>query len=228
MPRLDRGIQYSAAFALYSANQLRVLEYWIARSQASEATPFFGRLCRATTERVPPKIKRRARGPPLFEIDRVGSPGGASAPPGLEGYFFFAFLAFLAFFAFFAFLAIASSFGLMDGNATRGMLGGGPTSQHPQLQSQQIRGPLPRTVTQASSRYPQLLCVLTRFWRRDALHAFESFQVRDANDRSTGRPPGLTMRQRADAFCLDRGLRRAIFTISKPRLRLPRWGSESV
>jgi hypothetical protein len=62
----------------------------------------------------------------------------------------------------------------MDGNATRGMLGGGPTSQHPQLQSQQIRGLLPRTVTQASSRYPQLLCVLTRFWRRDALHAFES------------------------------------------------------
>jgi hypothetical protein len=54
------------------------------------------------------------------------------------------------------------------------------------------------------------------------------FQVRDANDRSAGRPPGLTMRQRADAFCLDRALRRAIFTISKPRLRLPRRGSESV
>ncbi|HET6838653.1 MAG TPA: hypothetical protein VFH41_02840, partial [Bradyrhizobium sp.] len=41
----------------------------------------------------------------------AGCPGGAKAPPGLEGYFFFAFLAFLAFFAFFAFLAIASSFG---------------------------------------------------------------------------------------------------------------------
>ena len=59
-------------------------------------------------------------------------PGRSEAPPGLEGYFFFDFLAFFAFFAFFAFLAIASSFGLMDGNATRGMLGGGPASQHPQ------------------------------------------------------------------------------------------------
>jgi hypothetical protein len=55
----------------------------------------------------------------------AGCPGGAGAPPGLEGYFFFAFLAFFAFFAFFAFLAIASSFGLMEGNATRGMLGEG-------------------------------------------------------------------------------------------------------
>jgi hypothetical protein len=32
-------------------------------------------------------------------------------------------LAFFTFFAFFAFLAIASSFGLMEGNATRGMIG---------------------------------------------------------------------------------------------------------
>ena len=43
-----------------------------------------------------------------------------------ERYFFFFFLVvFFAFFAFFAFLAIASSFGLMGGNATRGMLGEG-------------------------------------------------------------------------------------------------------
>src|ERR1700674_1151398 len=120
-----------------------------------------------TTEAIPPKIKRRARGPPLCkdQFDRVGSPGGASAPPGLVGYFFFDFLAFLAFFAFFAFLAIASSSGLMDGNATRGMLGGGPTSQHPRMRSQQIRGALPRTVTTLSSRYPQLLCVLAHFSR---------------------------------------------------------------
>ena len=56
----------------------------------------------------------------------LGCPGGASAPPGLEGYFFaLAFFTFFAFFAFFAFLAIASSLGLMDGNATRGMLGEG-------------------------------------------------------------------------------------------------------
>jgi hypothetical protein len=72
-------------------------------------------------------------------------------------------LAFFAFFAFFAFLAITSSQGLMDGNATRGMLGGGPASQHPRMQSQQIRRPLPRTVTSLSSRYPQLLCVLADF-----------------------------------------------------------------
>jgi hypothetical protein len=53
-------------------------------------------------------------------------PGRSGAPPGLEGYFFFAFLAFLAFFAFFAFLAIASSFGLMDGKLRhRGLLGEG-------------------------------------------------------------------------------------------------------
>jgi len=31
------------------------------------------------------------------------------------------------------------------------------------MQSQQIRGVLPRTVTPVSSRYPQLLCVLARF-----------------------------------------------------------------
>jgi hypothetical protein len=76
--------------------------------------------------------------------------------------FFFDF-DFFAFFAFFAFLAIASSFGLMEGNATRGMLGGGPASQHPRMQSQQIRGALPRTVTALSLRYPQLICVLARF-----------------------------------------------------------------
>src|SRR5258705_9581543 len=60
-------------------------------------------------------------------------PGRSGAPPGLEGYFldFFFDFDFFAFFAFFAFLAIVSSQGLMDGNATRGMLGGGPASQHP-------------------------------------------------------------------------------------------------
>jgi hypothetical protein len=63
---------------------------------------------------------------------RTGCRGGARLHPGLQSYFFFDFLAFFAFFAFFAFLAIASSFELMEGNATRGMLGGGPASQHPQ------------------------------------------------------------------------------------------------
>jgi hypothetical protein len=46
------------------------------------------------------------------------------------------------------------------------MLGGGPTSQHPRLQLQQIRGALPRAVTVPSSRYPQLLCVLIRFFAK--------------------------------------------------------------
>ena len=123
-----------------------------------------------------PKNQKAGSRPAAFLKCRLPcwEPGRSEAPPGLVGYFFFDFLAFLAFFAFFAFLAIASSFGLMGGNATRGMLGGGPTSQHPQLRSQQIRRPLPRTVTQASSRYPQLLCVLTRFRRRDTLGGGES------------------------------------------------------
>jgi hypothetical protein len=92
-------------------------------------------------------------------------PGRSEAPPGLEGYFldFFFDFDFFAFFAFFAFLAIVSSQGLMDGNATRGMLGGGPASQHPQMQSQQIRGALPRTVTWLLLCYPQLLCIFERF-----------------------------------------------------------------
>jgi hypothetical protein len=45
-----------------------------------------------------------------LEARQSGSPGGAWAPPGLEGYFlaFFAFFTFFAFFAFFAFLAIVN------------------------------------------------------------------------------------------------------------------------
>ena len=46
----------------------------------------------------------------------------------------------------------------MDGYATRGMLGGGPPSQHPQQRSEQIRRLLPRVVTTLPQRYPQLLC----------------------------------------------------------------------
>ena len=87
--------------------------------------------------------------------------------PSLPNYFlydfFFAFLAFFAAF-FFAFLAIASSFGLMDGNATPRPARGGLASQQPQFSSEQIRGALPRAVTLLSSRYPQLLCVLRRFF----------------------------------------------------------------
>jgi hypothetical protein len=72
------------------------------------------------------------------------------------------------------------------------MLGGGPTSQYPRLQSQQIRGTLPRTVTRLSLRYPQLLWL----GRRDLRGARrrESF-VRAAAS-------GLTMTQHR-ASCSD-------------------------
>src|SRR5712691_12000501 len=46
------------------------------------------------------------------------------------------------------------------------MLGGGPASQHPRTQSQQIRGAMPRAVMSMSSRYPQLLCILTLFFAK--------------------------------------------------------------
>jgi hypothetical protein len=73
--------------------------------------------------------------------------------PSLPNYFFLYvfFLAFLAFFAaFFAFLAIASSFGLMDGNATPRPARGGLASQQPQLSSEQIRWLVSRGVTPVS------------------------------------------------------------------------------
>src|SRR5947209_3968827 len=71
-------------------------------------------------------------------------------------------------------------------NATRGMLGGGPTSQYPRMQSQQIRGALPRAVTPVSSRYPQLLCVLAHFRRRDALR---TAKISRATNDPMGAPP---------------------------------------
>jgi hypothetical protein len=94
------------------------------------------------------------------------------------------------------------------------------------MQSQQIRRPLPRTVTSLSLRYPQLLCVLAHFRKvftphraqRRLLGRIGSSIVRHRDARS-----GLTMRQRAGAFCVDpeqpRGLV-AIFINSKPRRRL--------
>src|SRR3984893_14983676 len=92
---------------------------------------------------------------------------GARAERGstraLEAYFFFDFLAFFAFFGFFAFLARVSSQSLMDGNVEGRRLGGGPASQQPQNQSQQIRRPVPPTVTSLSLRYPQLLCIFGAF-----------------------------------------------------------------
>jgi hypothetical protein len=72
---------------------------------------------------------------------RKGCPGGGD-PPEPTNYFFFLAFAFLAFFtvlAFFAFFAIASSQVGWGRNATRGLLDGGPASQQPQTQSEQIR-----------------------------------------------------------------------------------------
>ena len=171
---------------------------------------------------VPPKNKKRAEARCFAKSSlAAGCPGGAETPPGLENYFlaFFAFLTFFAFFAFFAFLAIASSFGLMGGNATRGMLGGGPTSQHPRWQSQQIRRPLPRTVTLASSRYPQLLCVLAQLWRRDAPHAGETSQALRAARRSQ-RLVRVNTAPTQPINCASIVPAVRIFIVSKPRREL--------
>jgi hypothetical protein len=145
----------------------------------------------------------------------------------LKSYFFLDFLAFFAFFAFFAFLAMVSSQGLMDGNATRGMLGGGPASQHPRMQSQQIRGALP-VLSRACHRVIHSCYAFWSIFRRcEALRA-EKILIH-ANDRSSrATPAGLTMRQRGGGFCIDpeqaEGDAPAIFINSKPQRRLPRRG----
>ena len=90
------------------------------------------------------EIKKRALSPPLLSRDQIGPRRSVTLRPSLQNYFFVAFFAFLAFFAvfFFAFLAIASSFGLMEGNATPRPARGGLASQQPQLISEQIRSAL--------------------------------------------------------------------------------------
>src|SRR3954462_10420210 len=99
-------------------------------------------------------------------IAASGPSGAEHSARALQNYFFLDFFAFLAFFAvfFFAFFAIASSFGLMDGNATPRPARGGLASQQPQSVSEQIRFSVSRAVTFASSRYPQLCCILTRIF----------------------------------------------------------------
>src|SRR5665213_3610592 len=86
----------------------------------------------------------------------------------------------------------------MEGNATRGMLGGGPASQHPRMQSQQIRDALPRTVTPVSLRYPQLLSVLMRI-----PPARCGQRRRERCARAAIAPSGLTAPQCAGASCTD-------------------------
>ena len=122
-----------------------------------------------------PESKRRTRGARHFNqivFGCLGCPGGASAPPGLEGYFFaLAFFTFFAFFAFFAFLAIASSSGFNGWKRDTRHARGGLASQQPRLISEQIRRLLPLAVTSPSLRYPQLLCIFRRFLPRDASRA---------------------------------------------------------
>ena len=67
------------------------------------------------------------------------------------------------------------------------------------MQTQQIRGALPRTVTPVSLRYPQVLCILTRF--RTKLRA---------------RRPASAERERG---CEGQRCPNAIFIISKPQSR---------
>jgi len=62
----------------------------------------------------------------------------------------------------------------------RGMLGGGPASQHPRSQSHQIRRPVPRAVMALSSRYPQLLCILMWFFAETPLIRATAHRVRHA------------------------------------------------
>jgi hypothetical protein len=95
----------------------------------------------------------------------------------------------------------------MGGNATRGMLGGGPASQHPRMQSQQIRGALPRTVMPVSSRYPQLLCIFGAF-SPPRMRSAPQKSSRAANDRTTrAASAGLTIADSGGASALIRNRR---------------------
>ena len=98
--------------------------------------------------------------------------------PGSQGYFlpFFDFLAFFAFFAFFAFLAIVSSQGFNGlKRDTRGMLGGGPASQNPRSQTQQIRGVLPPLSPQCHPLIHSCYAFLASFHRAAPAQSHQSF-----------------------------------------------------
>jgi hypothetical protein len=160
----------------------------------------------------------------------ASGPGRSELHPGFEGYFFFAFLAFFTFFAFFAFLAIASSFGLMEGNATRGMLGEGYSLA---TASNMIPTDSRRAALHCHLSVIALSTVVMRFWRifagaiRLARKSSCSAEPSDHGRRSVA---GLTMRQ-CERGVLHRSERardgsnvRAVFTNSKPKRRLYRHG----
>ena len=176
----------------------------------------FGRSSQAA-DGWPPKIKRRAQGPPTLKIRSLqksgphpaGCPGGAehSTRAGTSLLGLLGLLGLLRLFRLLRFLSHSILSGLMDGNATRGMLGGGPTSQHPQMQSQQIRRPLPRAVTPLSSRYPQLLCVFgatSRNFGSSMAGPPPAMSPNKTISATDGAWSGLTMRQQTVANCNGR------------------------
>ena len=165
--------------------------------------------------------------PAVLLLKAPGARAERGSTRALEAYFFFDFLAFFAFFAFFAFLAIVSSQSLMDGNATRGMLGGGPASQHPRTQSQQIRRPVPHTVTSLSLRYPQLLCIFGAFSCLDALCAAKnraSLRSSRRLDRVNDAPTRRSAVHRSGLAAPHPGAHAPIFINSQPRRGLLRRG----
>src|SRR6478609_3470298 len=110
----------------------------------------------------------------------------------------------------------------MDLNATRGMLGGVPTSTSSQP-SEQIRGALPRAVTSLSRRYPQLLRVLARFRTElaEPVHRAMTLRVRAMRSARRDRVNEAPMRA-AHLLRSETGAGAFAFIDSIPRLRLPR------
>mgnify|MGYP003694698795 CR=1 FL=1 len=166
-------------------------------------TPASARASRADRRRSRPGIKKADPRPAILQIaPGVGARAELSAPPGPK--FTSSSTSWpsspSAFFAFFAFLAIVSSQGFNGlKRDTEACLAEGQPRNILDRQSQQIRGALPRAVMPLSSRYPQLLCVLMRF--------FAETQPR--------RPPFASR-----ASCLTMSRTSTIFINSKPRCGL--------
>ena len=69
-----------------------------------------------------------------------------------------------------------------------------------------------------------MLCVLTVFGAAIGSLTGESARPKSNHRAADAGSPGLTSRQRGDAFGIDRGRPRAIFMILQPRLGLHRPG----
>jgi hypothetical protein len=137
------------------------------REPTRDRTPDFASLIRATIWIVRSDDKDESKGGPKarrFAAPCSGCPGGVELHPGFEKLLLLGFLGLLRLLRLLRFLShsILSGFNGWKRD-TRGMLGGGPASQHPRNVIQQIREALPRAVTALSLRYPQLLCVFDGF-----------------------------------------------------------------